>query len=161
VSFLDCETSPLPPDTQIKADASNTWGYGRLFNNFWFQLEWSMDWYHVDIMANNCLELCALGPSAPPRIQVWKPRLGTVDAINKGSSKEPVVMHFLRCLWFFSAFNEIKIRASGALNTTADMLSRNRAAKFLNDHPWAAPNPTPVPTSLLRIVSPQHLDWTS
>jgi len=123
----------------------------------------------MDIMAKELVPIvmsCALwGPLLSNKTLEFKcDNRGLIDAINKGPSKERVVMHLLRCLWFFSAFYEITIRTShipGALNTAANMLSRNRAAKFLRDHPWAAPNPTPIPTSLLRIMSPQCLNWTS
>jgi len=169
VSFLDRVTSPLPPNTQIETDASGTWGCGVLFNNFWFQLEWSTDWKHMDIMAKELVPIalsCALwGALLPNKILEFKcDNRGLVDVINKGSSKERVVMHLLRCLWLFSAFHEITIRAShvpGVLNTAADMLSRNRAVRFLCDYPWAACNPTLIPTSLLMIMSPKHLDWIS
>ena len=73
-------------------------------------------------------------------------------------------MHLLRCLWFFSAFFEITIRAAHiprALNTTADKLSRNQAAQFLCSNPNASHIPTQIPTPFLQIMSPIRLDWTS
>ena len=108
----------------------------------------------------------ANGSLLPRKILEFKcDNQGLVDAINKGSSKEPVVMHLLRCLWFFSAFFEITIRADhfpGALNTAADKLSRNQAAQFLHSYPNNASHiPTKIPISLLRIMSPVRLDWTS
>ena len=82
-----------------------------------------------------------------------------VDAINKGSSKEPMVMHLLQCLWFFSAFFEVSVKAShipGVANTAADMISRNRSTEFLSSHPHMAQAPTPIPPPLLKLVSPQN-----
>ena len=84
-----------------------------LFNNLWFQLEWSTDWKPMDIMAKELVPIvlsCTIwGPLLPRKILEFKcDNQGLVDAINKGSSKEPVVMHLLRCL---SAFFEITIRA--------------------------------------------------
>ena len=61
--------------------------------------------YHGKGTGSYSLKLCRLGPLLPRKILEFKcDNQGLVDAINKGSSKEPVVMHLLRCLWFFSAF---------------------------------------------------------
>jgi len=145
ISFLECSPVPRPPDVSIETDASGSWGCGALFNNLWFQLQWSTEWKPIDIMAKELAPIvlsCAIwGPLLPRKILEFKcDNQGLVDAINKGSSKEPVVMHLLRCLWFFSAFFEITIRAAhipGTLNTAADMLSRNQAAQFLHLYPNA------------------------
>ena len=109
-----------------------------------------------------CPKLCCLGPQKILEFKCDNKRL--VDAINKGSSKEPLVMHLLRCLWFFSAFGEITIRAwhiPGVLNTAADRLSRNQAVQFLCSYPNASHISTPIPIPLLQIMSPICLDWTS
>ena len=169
VSFLEGFSTLQKPDVQIHTDASGTWGCGALFNNHWLQLKWSTEWKRMDIMAKELVPIvlsCAIwGPLLPGKSLEFKcDNSSLVDAINKGSSKEPTVMHLLRCLWFFSAFFEITISAShvpGALNTAADMLSRNRTAQFLRSHPYASHRPTQVPTPLLRIISPKRLDWTS
>ena len=117
VSFLECSPTPRPPDVFIETDASGSWGCGALFNNLWFQLQWSTEWKPMDIMAKELVPIvlsCAVwGPLLPRKILEFKcDNQGLVDAINKGSSKEPVVMHLLGCLWFFSAFFEITIRAA-------------------------------------------------
>ena len=53
------------------------------------------------------------------------------------------------------------IHIAGKLNNAIDMLSKNQAAKFLKAHPHMLISPTPLPPSLLHLVSPQMLDWTS
>ena len=81
-----------------------------------------------------------------------------VAAINEGSSKHPLVMHLLRCLWLFVALYDIDIVAehiAGATNQVADMLSRNRS-----DHSFTIPTgiPTSHPTTTIATshsVSPQ------
>ena len=63
VSFLECLSPPLPPDTQIQTDASGTWGCGALFQNFWLQLKWSTEWKRMDIMAKELVPIvlsCAI-----------------------------------------------------------------------------------------------------
>ena len=89
---------------------------------------------------------------------------GVVESINKGSSKEQMVMHLLRCLLFFSAYFSITITACHipVLNTDADQLSRNRAVVFLNQNPHVATIPATIPMPLLKLVSPKRKqDWTS
>ena len=112
-----------------------------------------------------CLKLCCLGPLLPRKILEFKcDSHGLVDAIDKGSLKEPVIMHLLRCLWIFPAIFEITIRAShtpGVLNTAADKLPRHQAAQFLCSYSNASHIPTPIPILFLGIVSPICLDWTS
>ena len=64
--------------------------------------------------------------------------LSLVDAIQKGSSKDKVVMHLFRCLWFFTAYFDIELNAehiAGAVNCTADHLSRNQMQSFFLLHP--------------------------
>ena len=156
-------------DYHIYMDASGSWGFGVVFASYWFQLPWSTEWSSINIMAKELVPIiisCA----------VWGPILqkssaefhcdnqGLVAAINKGSSKDTMVMHLLRCLWFFTAAFDINITAthiSGKSNNAADMLSRNQAAKFLETHPDIPAFPTPLPPSILHLVSPQKLDWTS
>ena len=123
-------------------------------------------WIIMDIMAKELVSIVL-------SYAVWGPLIlgkklefrcdnnSLVDAINKGLSKELMVMHLLQCLWFLSAFFEVKLTAShipGVANTAADMLSRNRATEFLSSHPQMS---TPVPTPLHKLVSPQRCDWTS
>ena len=68
-----------------------------------------MDWKHMDIMAKGLIPIvlnCALwGPLLPNMILEFNcDNRGLVDAINKSLSKECVLMHLLRHLWFFSTF---------------------------------------------------------
>ena len=63
-----------------------------------------------------------------------------VDAVTKGSSRENMVMHLLKCLWFLTAVFDIYITAShipGVLNTAEDLLSKNQPKKMLLMHPLA------------------------
>ena len=113
MSFLEGFSTSQKPDVQIHTDASGTWGCGALFNNHWLQLKWSTEWKRMDIMAKELVPIvlsCAIwGPLLPTKSIKFKcDNSSLVDAINKGSSKEPMVMHLLRCLWFFAALFEIK-----------------------------------------------------
>ena len=90
--------------------------------------------------------------------------LSLVTAINKGSAKAPIVMHLLRCLWFFCAYFNITLTAShipGVANTLADQLSRNHMVEFFKSCHDASTLPTPLPPPVLENVSPEGPDWTS
>lgn len=107
--------------------------------------------------------LCCLGSSTITQ-EHGVPLLGLVAAINKGSLSDKTVMHLIRCLWFFTAVFNIRITAThiaGKANNAADMFSRNQSEKFLATFPHMPRSPTPLPTALLRLVSPSKLDWTS
>ena len=83
-------------------------GLWSVFGSQWMQLVWPMDWAQRDIMAKELLPFvlsCAVwGPLLSCSNMEFKcDNRGIVDSINKGSSKEPLVLHFLRCLWYFSA----------------------------------------------------------
>ena len=157
------------PDYYIYTDVSGSWGFGAVFAGFWFQLPWPMELSSVNIMAKELVPIiisCGVwGPLLKQRSTEFHcDNQGLVAVINKGSSKDAVVMHLLRCLWFFTTVFDIHITAThiaGKLNNAADMLSRNQAAKFLKVHPHMPISPTPLPPSLLRLMSLQMLDWTS
>ena len=80
-----------------------------------------------------------------------------VAAINKGSSKDLLVMHLLWCIWMFVALYDIDIfteHITGITNQVANMLSRNQAEQFLPQYPQISYLFTPLPPPLLSIVSP-------
>ena len=90
--------------------------------------------------------------------------LSLVTSINKGTVKPPLVMHLLRNLWFFTAHYDTALTAThilGVTNTAADQLSRNQLSLFHLTNPRASMLPTPIPTSLQKIISPRGPDWTS
>ena len=101
---------------------------------------------------------------AKKKIEVKCDNQSLVIAINKGTARDPLVMHLLRCLWFFTALFDVDIVAThvpGEDNKAADMLSRNQLREFLTTHPKVSQFPTLIPLSLLSLISPQLLDWTS
>ena len=114
---------------------------------------------------SNHNKLCSLGRSlAKKRIEVKCDNQSLVIAINKGTARDSLVMHLLRCLWFFTAIFDIDLIAmhiSGIHNKTADMLSRNQLREFFAATPEASQFPTLLPLSLLNLIAPQQLDWTS
>ena len=126
------------PNHIITSDASGTWGCGAVFESQWLQLAWSREWTELDIMAKELVPIvlnCAIwGPLlSGSSVEFHCDNSSVVSSITKGSSKEIMVMHLLRCLWFFSAHFNIQISAChipGTSNTAADQLSRNRTSEF-------------------------------
>ena len=156
-------------DYCIQTDASPSWGCAALFGKHWFQFTWPNEWSTGTIMAKELVPIvlgCAVwGPLLAKKSTVFQcDNYGLVQAINKGSSRDLMVMHLLRCLWFFTAFFDMQImdtHISGVANNSTDMLSTNQAIQFLIKHPQASCVPMLLPPFLLHIVSPQKPDWTS
>ena len=145
VSFINSSLSQdhLSFEFHIQTDASGHWGCGACFVHQWLQQPWSEEWRDVSIMAKELVPIvlsCAVwGTSlSRSRVKFQCDNLILVEVINKGSSKDVMVMHLLRCLWFFQAFFNLNIVAShipGVLNTAPDMISRNQTEKFLLMYP--------------------------
>ena len=143
VSFLECYCPQTSFDCQVVTDASGSWGCGAQYGDQWFQYAWPAEWYTVGIMAKELVPIvigCAVwGPLLIKKDTELKcDNRGLVDAINKGSSRDEMVMHLLRCLWFFTALFNIRVTAThiyGVNNISADMLSRNQAEHFLLTNP--------------------------
>ena len=97
-------------------------------------------------------------------ILVKSDNLNVVTAINKGSYREAVVMHLLRCIWFFVAHFDIRVVAKhlpGKDNVMADGLSRNDTTERAKLTAGLSRWPTLVPTSVLQMISPKGPDWVS
>ena len=149
-------------DVSIQTDASGPWGCGALFDKKWLQWQWPPSWSTVGIMAKELVPLllsCAVwGPALSRRNVLFEcDNSSVVAAVNKGSAKEAVVMHLLRCLWFFVAYYDITIIAKhipGVANSSADHLSRCHMSLFFCSNPQADPAPAQLPTALLSIISP-------
>ncbi len=84
-------------------------------------------------------------------VLVWSDNIVVVQIISGLSSKDPLLTHFLRLLYFFLAVHTIKLQAKhipGVHNTVADALSRNQLSVFFQLHPAASRTPTAVPNQL-------------
>ena len=100
----------------VQTNASGTWGCGCCLVNQWFQYAWSTEWSAVGIMAKELVPIvigaAVWGPLlSRKRIELQCDNQGLVSAINKRSAKDPIVMHLLHCLWFFTALFDIDATA--------------------------------------------------
>ena len=87
-----------------------------------------------------------------------------VTAVQKGTAKDELVMHLLRCLRFFTAYYCTTItieHIAGVANIVADQLSRNNIHSFFSCYPQASLLPTPQPHEFLQIAAVEGPDWTS
>ena len=133
VSFLRVASRTPAPQAVIQTDASGSWGCGAYFNGRWWQWRWPPEWSPIPIMAKELVPIvlsCAVwGPQLSRQSIVFQcDNTGVVAAVNKGSAKDPLVMHLLRSLWFFTAHFDLAITTyhiPGILNCAADHLSRN------------------------------------
>ena len=142
-------------DYSIQTNALGSWGCGAFFFPHWFQYAWTIEWTSTDIMAKELVPIiisCAIWALllVHKEIQFQCDNQSLVSAINKGSSKDSMVMHLLRCLWFIIASFHIHITAThltGIHNNAADMLSRDQGNEFC----LHTPKP---PNYLLPYLSP-------
>ena len=157
------------PAHHLFTDASGSWGCGAWSLPLWFHLPWQ-GYPHLNSIALKELFpvvlACALWGNHwhGTYILCHSDNAAVVAQVNKLHARDPLAAHLLRCLAFFQALFNFRIRVvhiPGRLNTSADDLSRNRADQFLAAHPSAFPNPTQVPPWLLFLLLNHQVDWTS
>ena len=131
----------------------------------WLQGRWGDDWSELNITIKELLPIvlgCAVwGPQ-------WRRKLvlnlcdnmAVVQVCKSHKSKEPVVMHLLRCLHFICAHWEIELRVEhipGRLNVQADAVSRNYLQVM--EAEGLVGNPRPIPVKLWRLLVVERPDW--
>ena len=157
-----------PHSVLITSDASGGWGCGAYSSaNLWFQAQWPECWSSVHITAKELVPIvvaCALwgdqwrGATVLCRCD----NAAVVSIVNSGSSKDALVMHLMRSLFFIAAVNGISLYAQhipGKHNNAADALSRNHISLFHQQVPSAAALPTPIPPKLWQILVLSQPDW--
>ena len=161
------------PDEELLSDASGSWGCGALWGNDWFQCSWANtphDNSGMDSIAP--MELLPIVIAAAIWGPYWIGRTvrsncdneAVVSVINSGRCEHELMMHLLRCLFYFAAkYNFILVakHIPGISNTLADALSRNKLDVFFSLAPQANSSPTPIPPSLLTGLVLKRPDWTS
>ena len=84
-----------------------------------------------------------------------------VSQVNRLHARDPLAGHMLRCLAFFQALYDCRLRAvhiPSATNRSADLLSRNRTSGEINR---SLHSPTQVPPDLVSLLCLQTPNWTS
>ena len=104
-------------DLSIQTDALGLWDCGAVFNAQWLQWLWTPEWSNSGIMAKELVPItfsCIVCGSqlSTQQVNFQCDNSSLLVAINKGSSKDTLVMHLLCCLWFFIAYFDITISAT-------------------------------------------------
>ena len=157
------------PDHEIWSDASGSWGAGALWQTEWFQVRWPQSLSYENIAAKELIPItmaCAIWGAqwSGLTIKVHCDNKAVVDLINSGYTRETLLSHLLRCLFFFVARFDFTLVAShipGKDNVLADALSRDNLQFFLSESPQANRQPTEIPPHLLDILAVEMPDWTS
>ena len=157
------------PDHQIWSDTSGSWGAGAIWLTHWLQIQWPATLQSEQIAIK---ELIPIVLSCTIWGKHWKAMTiqancdndAVVSIINSGYSREPFLMHLLRCIFFTSTkfnFTTTAAHIPGRHNTLADAISRNNVPLFLSLSPQANPTLTKVPQDLINKLLIEKPDWTS
>ena len=159
-----------PPSATLTSDASGHWGCGAFTNRGqWFQFCWPAVWSDVHITVKELLPIvlaCAVwGCQWQGRtVRCQCDNAAVVAIIKSETSKDPLAMHLVRCLFFFTAGHQLTllpVHLPGRENAAADHLSRNAWPSFMQLGPQAEPHPTPLTDDLIVALVTQRPDWTS
>ena len=156
------------PSIHIYSDASGSFGCGAFGPTTGsFQLQWPTHWSSIGIAIKELVPIVVAaalwGPSwEGHHIRFHSDNIAVVAILTKHTTRDPLLNHFLRCLFLYSAFykfNYSAIHIPGALNTAADALSRNNFHTFSLLFPQVPlfSVPSVIQDLLIRIMP----DWTS
>ena len=140
IEFLDVWNGTMPmvdnrPGVPLSTDACRL-ASGAYFNGAWIYTPWVGAWPEaVNELHINYKEVLALEPAVVAWGHLWCNRKvyihcdnqAAVAIINKGTSKNGLVMESLRRIYWASAVFNFRLKAvyyPGALNTIADRVSR-------------------------------------
>ena len=87
-----------------------------------------------------------------------------ISVLNSGYSRDPQIMHLLRCFFFIKAHFQIQVKVShilGAENVPADAISCDLLSVFFSQVLVANPRPATVSAPLLSLLVENQPDWTS
>ena len=101
----------------LTSDASGGWGCGAFTSKGeWFQLQWPESWASVHITVKELAPIvvaCAIwGPGWRGKtVRCLCDNAAVVAILRSGTAKHPLVMHLMRCLSFFVAFDQLYLDA--------------------------------------------------
>ena len=142
----------------LYTDAAASLSYGAVFGDEWCFGAWPDNWKQLNI---TILEFYSIVLSVllwgdkmrNQRITFFTDNAALVDIINKSTSRDVIVMIFVRCLVLACLEFNILFRARhvpGVKNILADSLSRLQVSKFKQLAPVGVhSSPTVIPTDLL------------
>ena len=157
---------------EVTSDASGSYGCGAFSQDHgWFQLEWPHTWDTAHIAAKELVPIVVAaaiwGPAWHRRqVSFRSDNMSVVEVLRSGTTREPLLMHLLRCFVFYAAvyhFSFTAVHVPGTLNGAADALSRNNLPLFVSLFPQMPQVPIPQPVrDLIVDVRPNwgSQEWT-
>ncbi|KAJ8311870.1 hypothetical protein KUTeg_010579 [Tegillarca granosa] len=139
ISFMSvfngtCKIRDTRPITSVQTDACDA-GAGGYFNGDFFYTNWMLDFPAMVMQHINVKELVAIILAVirwcisfrDKCLVIYTDNVSAASFINKGTSRNPVIMYFLRLLLWMCAYYNFSVRAvylPSCLNTRADACSR-------------------------------------
>ena len=154
--------------THVYTDASGSFGCGGLMlPSDWFHLSWPPSWSTIDISVKELVPIIIAtalwGRSwARSRVCFHTDNMAVVDILSKGSARDPLAHHLVRCLYFYSslyAFQFVVMHVPGVFNVAADALSRNNLQLFSSLIPQGTHHV--IPASVVNLLVQRRPDWGS
>ena len=159
------------PPIEIFTDASGGVGCGAWWCPQWIQLKWApgMKFGELPITQKEVLPVvlaCAVWGKqwSGSAVMVHCDNEAAVSVLNSGYSRDPNIMHLLRCLFFIKASYHLSLRVvhiPGKQNVVADAISRNLLSTLSVQVPAPLPSPSPIPKQLMELLVEVQPDWTS
>ncbi len=157
------------PGQHIFSDASGSFGCGAWWESMWFQIAWTGGMEGTSIAFK---ELVPIVVACMLWGREWKGQvvlahcdnMAVVEVVNAGYSKDKMLMHLVRTLFWVQAYLQVVVKAEhipGYRNGPADAISRNNLSSFFAQVPGAARTPTQVPREAVRLLCVTRLDWLS
>ncbi len=154
--------------THVYTDASGSFGCGGLMlPSNWFHLSWPPFWSIVDISVKELVPIiiaAALWGRSWARCHICfhTDNMAVVDILRKGSARDPLAHHMVRCLYFYTSlysFQFVVEHVPGVLNVAADALSRNNLQLFSSLVPQGTHHV--IPASVIDLLVRRKPDWGS
>ena len=122
------------PDTAVFTDACDT-AAGGYYEGDWFYCNWSVDCPDIQDLHINLKELAAIVLAAEHWCMAWQNKRvlvicdnsTSVSCINRGTSRSPLLMKYLRYMFWLSVVYNFRLTAMhvpGVDNVLADKISR-------------------------------------
>ena len=160
--------APTEVEAEFASDASGSWGCGAWSDTMWWQYKWPPKLQREITFKELFAVIIATAVWGPgwqgKRVRAHCDNLAVVEILKSRSSRDPHLMHLLRCLFFIEATNHFTItpaHIAGAQNSLADDLSRDWLSSFLQKAPWSQSEATWIPASLPGILLDTSAMWTS
>ena len=153
-------------EVEVTSDAAGTLGFGAFWGVEWFCGRWTQQQVPLSIAYK---ELFPIAIAA----RVWgvhwcrrsvcflSDNMAVVCILNSRTSKDPWIMHLLRCILMSAAFFGFTFCAQhvpGAINHIADALSRFQWQRFRQLAPLAQALPVVIPQSVWAELLPSDLN---